>query len=76
MMAYFHLAYNCRQKGVFMAEIKVVKRGSRLIIECEYDREGSPSASGKTTVHCTTHGNVPVVIDGRTHYLGLNVYTR
>ena len=41
-------------------------------------QEPTPSASGKTLVVATTHGNVPtdVKIDGKTVTVGVNAYIR
>ena len=47
--------------------------GSTLVIEIDLAAEGSPSASGKTLVIASTHGNVDV--PGATGIkVGLNVY--
>lgn len=34
------------------------------------------SSSGKTTVIASTHGNQAVELDGKTVYIGCNVYTK
>jgi hypothetical protein len=41
-------------------------------------QEPTPSASGKTLVVATTHGNVPTkcVIDGKNVVIGLNAYIK
>jgi len=46
-----------------------------LVLEMQ---EPSPSASGKTLVVATTHGNVPtsVQIDGKPLVVGVNAYIR
>ena len=49
----------------------------KLIIEIDL-QESTPSASGKTLLVATTHGNVPTecVIDGKKLVIGLNAYIK
>jgi hypothetical protein len=49
----------------------------KLIISIEL-QEPTPSASGKTLVVATTHGNMvtPCVIDGKNVVIGLNAYVK
>ena len=52
-------------------------KGDKLIIEIEFNEVGYPSATGKTKVHASTHGNQPsnVQVNGKTLVIGLNAYT-
>ena len=47
-----------------------------IVIEC--NETGVDSASGKTMVHASTRGNVPVGVtfNGQALIIGLNAYTR
>lgn len=56
--------------------ITVEKKGSKIIITADYEKEGKTSASNKSVVNASTHGNIPVVIDGKQHFLGLNLYQK
>ena len=55
------------------AEIK----GKQLIITCDL-QEPTPSASGKTLVVATSHGNqaTSVIVDGKPLTIGLNAYIK
>jgi len=55
----------------------VEKKGSKLIITLELS-EPRPSASGKTLVVASTHGNQPtaVEVDGKPVIVGVNAYIR
>ena len=55
------------------AEIK----NNKLVIELELDKNGVPSASGKTKVHATTRGNVKtsIEVNGKSLTIGVNAYT-
>ncbi len=55
------------------AEIK----GNQLVITIDM-QEPTPSASGKTLVVCSTHGNQPttVLVKGKPVIVGLNAYIR
>lgn len=56
---------------------KLSADGKTLVIEIEIDKAGAPSASGKTRVHASTHGNVQagIQINGKPLVIGLNAYT-
>lgn len=59
-----------------MSEITVTIEGSELVVRPL--QEPTPSASGKTLVIASTHGNVTTTatVDGRPVVLGLNAYLR
>lgn len=56
-------------------EVKI--ENGKLIISIELQKP-TPSASGKTLVVATTHGNMPTecVIEGKTVVIGLNAYIK
>jgi hypothetical protein len=56
-------------------EVKIEDKKLIIIIDLQ---EPTPSASGKTLVVATTHGNVPTecVIDGKKVVIGLNAYIK
>ncbi|MBZ0200793.1 MAG: hypothetical protein K8H86_13065 [Ignavibacteriaceae bacterium] len=56
-------------------EVKI--EDGKLIITIELQKP-TPSASGKTLVVATTHGNMPTqcIIDGKTVIIGLNAYIK
>lgn len=56
-------------------EVKI--EDGKLIIKIELQTP-TPSASGKTLVVATTHGNMPTecVIDGKKVVIGLNAYIK
>jgi hypothetical protein len=56
-------------------EVKI--ENGKLIITIEM-QEPTPSASGKTLVVATTHGNVPTkcMIEGKNIVIGLNAYIK
>lgn len=56
-------------------EVKI--ENDRLIISIELQKP-TPSASGKTLVVATTHGNVTTdcVVDGKPLVIGLNAYIK
>ncbi len=56
-------------------EVKI--EDGKLIITIELQKP-TPSASGKTLVVATTHGNMPTecMIDGKPVIIGLNAYIR
>ena len=61
------------------ARIEKDRNGSeRLLISLPFDRPGRPSATGKTRVHASTHGNVATTceVDGRPLIVGVNAYTK
>jgi hypothetical protein len=50
---------------------------NKLIIEIEFSEIGNPSATGKTKVHASTHGNIQTscLVNGKPLIIGLNAYT-
>ena len=56
-------------------EAKIEEGKLTIVIDLQ---EPTPSASGKTLVVATTHGNVPTecIIDGKTVVIGLNAYIK
>jgi hypothetical protein len=56
-------------------EVKI--ENGKLIITIDL-QEPTPSASGKTLVVATTHGNTPTdcIIDGKKVIIGLNAYIK
>jgi hypothetical protein len=56
-------------------EVKIENGKLIIIIDMQ---EPTPSASGKTLVVATTHGNVPTkcMIDGKNIVIGLNAYIK
>lgn len=55
--------------------IETMKDG--LVIRVVFNGQGTPSASGKTLVLASTHGNVAVDVPGMgIVHVGLNVYRR
>lgn len=57
-----------------MQNVKMDVNGDKLTITVDLSAPTKPSASGKTQVIASTHGNVK--IDGRDEYLGLNLYRK
>ena len=57
-------------------EVKI--ENGKLIISIELQKKPTPSASGKSLVVATTHGNVPTdcVIEGKPVVVGLNAYIK
>jgi hypothetical protein len=57
--------------------VDVKIENGKLFIEIEM-QEPTPSASGKTLVVATTHGNVTTecVVDGKKLVIGLNAYVK
>ena len=60
-----------------LKEAKIDEQGRTLTLVLEL-QEPVPSASGKTLVIATTHGNVPtdVEINGKPVIVGVNAYIR
>ncbi len=56
-------------------EVKI--ENNKLIISIELQKP-TPSASGKTLVVATTHGNTPTqcILDGKPIIIGLNAYIK
>jgi len=61
-----------------MAEPKVTvdEKGTKMTIVIDLTAKGEPSASGKTNVIGSTHGNKAFDVGKRTLYVGLNVYEK
>ncbi len=59
-----------------MQEINVTVKDGRLLISIPVNAAPTPSASGKTLVVASTHGNLKtsVLVDGKPLTLGLNAY--
>lgn len=57
-----------------MQNVKMTVQGDKLTITVDLAAPGKPSASGKTTVIASTHGNQK--LDGRNEYIGLNLYRK
>lgn len=57
--------------------IKVEVKGKQLIITADLQKP-APSASGKTLVVASTHGNQPTeaVVNGKPVIVGLNAYIK
>lgn len=60
-----------------LKEAKMDEEAKTLTVVLDL-QEPTPSASGKTLVVATTHGNVPtdVQIDGKPVIVGMNAYIR
>ena len=57
---------------------KAEVKDGKLIITLELDQDGKRSATGKTIVHATTHGNIKtgVEVNGKPLIIGVNAYTK
>jgi len=57
-----------------------VKNGELIISGIGFDSKGTISGSGKSTVHASTRGNVPVIVkDGKKEIhcsIGINLYSK
>lgn len=58
--------------------MKVTIQGGKMIIEIDMETPPKPSASGKTLVVASTHGNQATTasVDGKPVIIGLNAYVR
>jgi len=58
--------------------LKAEIKGKNLIIEIEMNPEPTISASGKTRVVASSHGNQPttVEVDGKVLVVGINAYIK
>lgn len=56
--------------------LTVKKQGDNLVITAPIDRTLPESASGKTKIVSSSHGNINtgIELDGKTVFLGLNAY--
>jgi hypothetical protein len=54
------------------------EKAKTLTITLDYDPAGAPSASGKTRVHASTHGNAATTaqVAGKVLVVGVNAYTK
>jgi hypothetical protein len=62
-----------------MSEQMTVKaEGNMLVIKIPMNPNPQPSATGKTLVVASTHGNMttPVMVDGKPIVIGLNAYIK
>lgn len=68
---------NCRTSAESDKTMKVEIKGNELIITVEMQTP-TPSASGKTLVVASSHGNVTTtaMIDGKPVVVGLNAYIK
>ena len=66
-----------RTRGGNIVAVTAKIEGNRLIITADLETP-TPSASGKTLVVASTHGNkeTDVMIDGKPVIIGLNAYIR
>jgi hypothetical protein len=58
-----------------MDNVKFIRNGNKLTIEVDLSKKGTTSASGKSKVVASTHGNQPLPGDGD-FICGLNIYTK
>ena len=58
--------------------MNVEQKGNKIVITIDAEKKPSPSASGKTLVVASSHGNqaTGVVIDGKPLIVGVNAYVR
>ena len=59
-----------------MASPKITVKGKVMTIEVDLSEPGEPSASGKTLVIASTHGNQVLDTDSGPVSVGLNVYRK
>ena len=61
-----------------MADISAKIEGSNLIVTVPLNTAGVRSASGKTMVHASSHGNqaTACMVNGKPLIIGLNAYTK
>ncbi len=55
---------------------EVFEQGGKIVIEIDPATPAVRSSSGKSMVVASSRGNMPVRVDGETHYLGLNFYRK
>lgn len=58
------------------AKVELSKDGKKLMIELDFDVNGTPSVTGKSRVHATTHGNQQFAINGKVLNVGVNAYSK
>ena len=58
--------------------MNVEQKGNKIIITIDAEKKPAPSASGKTLVVASSHGNqaTGVLIDGKPLIVGVNAYVR
>lgn len=60
--------------------MQVEIKDGKIVITMDYDRKGTPSKSGKTMVHASTRGNLPVSVkdgkDNKILSIGVNAYSK
>ena len=59
-----------------MQNVTTSIKAGKLVITCDLDAEGTPSASGKTSVIASTRGNVPIAHNSRLFNLGVNLFEK
>ena len=59
-----------------MQNVTTKIQAGKLVITCDLDAEGTPSASGKTSVVASTRGNVPIAYKSRVFNLGVNLFEK
>jgi hypothetical protein len=52
-----------------------IKEG-KLVLTLDYDKKGTLSKSEKSMVHASTNGNLPVSVDSKVVYIGVNCYSK
>ena len=75
LVAWYPIVQRARGGNIVAVTAKI--EGNRLIITADLETP-TPSASGKTLVVASTHGNkeTDVMIDGKPVIIGLNAYIR
>ena len=62
--------------------VEVLLDGGHLIVSIPWDEVGVSSkpkpgeTEGKSMIHASTRGNMPIVVDGKIYNLGMNVYAK
>ena len=58
--------------------MKATVKDGKLVVELDFDKKGTPSKSGKSTIHASTGGNQSVVVDGlpKPLVIGVNAYSK
>ena len=58
--------------------MQVSIKGSKITIVMDFNKDGVPSASGKSNVHASTRGNAETetLVNGRPLVIGVNAYTK
>ena len=70
----------CTVPGLFKGNtmMNVEQKAGKLIITMDIEKNLAPSASGKTLIVCSSHGNqsTSVIIGGKSLVVGVNAYVR